>query len=72
MSKDFPEQYEFNGVTYNIDWTDYKSLDLFIKHLNQSVTNIEMDLWDTSDSIVDFSDDYPEAKEMLRNIGVKV
>lgn len=73
---EFPNFYEFKNVTYHINWNDIKSIDLFINHLDQTISEKkleeEMEQWDVADNIVDLSDDYTEAKDMLRSIGVKV
>jgi hypothetical protein len=68
MSKDFPEYYEFNGVTYSIDWTDYKSINLFISHLDQSIVEKELELVDSYCEDMDVT----EAQDMLKSIGVQL
>ena len=67
-NKDYPEYYEFNGVTYNIDWTDYKSINLFMTHLDQAMVEKELELVDSYCEDMDVS----EAQDMLKSIGVKL
>lgn len=64
--KNYPEYYEFNGVTYNIDWTDYKSINLFMSHLDQAIVEKELELVDSYCEDMDVS----EAQDMLKSIGV--
>lgn len=72
-NENYPEYYEFNGVTYNIDWSDYKSINLFINHLDQVITQKEFDSVDALMSDPDTDDlDLSEAQDMLRAMGVNL
>lgn len=68
MAKSYVTRYEINGVTYNIDWDDLECLNLFITHLDKAIVEKELEVVDSYTNDMDLS----EAKNMLRDIGVKV